>query len=234
MSDIFCRDNFFSLFNKTIKREGLTAKLAVEFFCILAGIAGPRRDIARRNLEFVFPSKPKFKREQIMKESYKNLLWSFFEYAAWQKDPAYVNRVAAEVRGFEHIEKAISNGRRVIAVSACLGNWPLIAAWMEGQMRFSCLFGRHDEISALNDKSLSELLAFEFQKSDVICVAGDRHGGSSGSQLPFLGQMANTGTLAARCALLSEAAVLVVTCTRISPYRCRINIGFHRRVPVVH
>ena len=103
MSDIFCRDNFFSLFNKTIKREGLTAKLAVEFFCILAGIAGPRRDIARRNLEFVFPSKPKFKREQIMKESYKNLLWSFFEYAAWQKDPAYVNRVAAEVRGFEHI-----------------------------------------------------------------------------------------------------------------------------------
>ena len=137
-----------------------------------------------------------------------------------------MNRVAAEVRGFEHIEKAISNGRRVIAVSACLGNWPLIAAWMEGQMRFSCLFGRHDEISALNDKSLSELLAFEFQKSDVICVAGDRHGGSSGSQLPFLGQMANTGTLAARCALLSEAAVLVVTCTRISPYRCRINIGF--------
>lgn len=226
MSDIFCRDNFFSLFNKTIKREGPTAKLAVEFFCMLAGIAGPRRDIARRNLEFIFPSKPKFKREQILKESYKNLLWSFFEYAAWQKDPAYVNRVAAEVRGFEHLEEDISNGRRVIAVSACLGNWPLIAAWMEGQMRFSCLFGRHDEISALNDESLSDQLASEFQKSDVICVAGDRHGGSSGSQLPFLGQMANTGTLAARCALLSGAAVLVVTCTRISPYRCRINIGF--------
>ncbi len=226
MSKLFCQENFFSLFNKIVRRDSPSAKFAAGLLGAFANIAAPRRDIARRNLELVFPVKAKFKRERILKESYKNLIWSFFEYATWQNDPAGVDRIVVEVRGREYLEEAVATNRKIIAVSACLGNWPLIAAWMKRQLRFSCLFNRQEEMASLNDESLAVCLASEFQNNDVLCVAGDRHGGDTGVLLPFLGQTVNTSTIAARSALLSGAMVLIVTCTRLSPYRCRVNIGF--------
>jgi KDO2-lipid IV(A) lauroyltransferase len=59
----------------------------------------------------------------------------FFRMA--DMDAAALDAQVAEVSGFEHLERPVREGRGVIAVTAHLGHWELLAAWVAARVPVS-------------------------------------------------------------------------------------------------
>jgi KDO2-lipid IV(A) lauroyltransferase len=97
-----------------------------------AALGGPRISVGRVNLRIAFPEWTESRRRSVLAESFANLARSFVELALLSReDPEELRRLVT-IEGLEHLEKArqVSETGGVIALTAHLGSWELLAAAM--------------------------------------------------------------------------------------------------------
>ena len=61
---------------------------------ILGELAGPRRAVAMKNAQLVFPRKTAAECRKLVEESYDSMIWTGVEALAMQRDPSLVEKWA--------------------------------------------------------------------------------------------------------------------------------------------
>ncbi|HOC39741.1 MAG TPA: hypothetical protein PKJ77_10720 [Thermodesulfobacteriota bacterium] len=103
----------------------LAAGLGTLSFYLLSG----RRATALRNLELVWGSTTSAEeRRGLVKALFKNISRDLLEVVRLNGNPERLGELPIKVHGREHLDKAVEKGNGVIAVSAHVGNFPLIGA----------------------------------------------------------------------------------------------------------
>ena len=66
-------------------KPGMGATLAGFILSSLLKIIGPRKSVARKNIELVYPGIPNSERDKLVAESYDNMVWTFLRFTALRK-----------------------------------------------------------------------------------------------------------------------------------------------------
>jgi len=229
----------FIKFAEMIK-PGWRANCLANVLLLPLKLIGPRRKVAEKNIELVFPEKTPAERKRILYKSYDNMVWTGIEMLAWQKDPSMIDKWVAEVEGRENIEKAFAEGRGIIVLSAHVGNWEHAAAWIGrnykafGVVRHSDSQFQKELINTLRETSGLRILGKEepmvralgiLRRNEMLGLLSDQHGGKEGIEVPFFGQNTSTVQGAAVFAWLTGAPVIPVQGLRLAPFRFKIIIG---------
>ena len=219
-------------------RPGWRANALFGFFSGALKAAGPRRGVAMKNAEIVFPDKTADERKRIVDESYESMIWTGLEVMSMQRDPSLVDKWAVEVVGREHVEEAFSRGKGVICVSAHIGNWEHSAAWIGRNCRAVGIVRHSDDpfqrelIETLRenlglrtlDKHEPMLRAVSILKrNEMLGLLCDQH--EDGFKAPFFGREAGTVQGPAVFAYLTHAPIIPIYGKRLEPFRFRIVIG---------
>ena len=199
-----------------------------------------RRAIALRNLQLCFPEWSGTKRSRMLKAHFESLGMGLVELAmsAWCSDSQVSGLV--EVRGAEHLEAALRQGRGVIAMS---GHFPaleftaralelpppgLVAVYRPGgNAVFSCLVDRarlrptSDTLPKHDVRGMVKAL----RSGAVLWYAGDQMtDAKSAVAAPFFGEPAMTGTALGRLARISGAPVVPWFTRRLNDGRYQVEL----------
>ncbi len=178
-----------------------------------------------RNLEIVYKGKmtPAEKKEFAKKNfmHYGIGLFEFMKATNWP--PEKTAALVKEVEGFEYFERAIKEGRSVIAVTAHTGNWEIMPSYVKQRIPVVGVIGKKifDErldriVNATRRKS--GVLLFDRDKLSKEMIKGLRHGMVLGIlvdqdtrvdsvTVPFLGHDAKTPVAPVKLAKKFNAAI---------------------------
>jgi KDO2-lipid IV(A) lauroyltransferase len=93
-----------------------------------------RRIIALSNMERALGSETtEVKRKSLVKKVFTNITLDLIEVLRCYYHPAQIEKMNITVHGREHLDAALSKGHGVVAVTAHLGNFPMIAAYLANQ-----------------------------------------------------------------------------------------------------
>ena len=88
-----------------------------------------RRRVAHRNLDIAYgESMSRGDRYRIVRRSFRNIGMDTVEFLRWDDLDAEYFRRHVEIQGLEHVRAAFARGQGVVAISAHLGHFQLIAA----------------------------------------------------------------------------------------------------------
>ena len=230
---------FFIRFAKMI-RPGWRATALFYFLFIPVRLIAPRKKVAQKNIELVFPDKTDAEKKKMLDGSYRSMIWTGIEMLSWQRDPSLVDKWIVEIEGREHMDEAFARGKGVIVVSAHCGNWEHAAAWLGrnckgvGVVRHSDDPFQRELIDTLRrngglrtlgkDEPMTRAVGI-LRKNELIGLAADQHGGGDGIMVPFFGHETSTFQGAAVFAWISGAPILPYQSIRIEPFRFRLVIG---------
>jgi KDO2-lipid IV(A) lauroyltransferase len=229
----------FLSFAKMI-RPGWRANALFYFLFIPLRLIAPRKMVAQKNIELVFPDKTAEEKTKMLDESYRSMIWTGIEMLSWQKDPSLVDKWIVEIEGKEYMDEAFAGGKGVIVVSGHCGNWEHAAAWLGknckgvGVVRHSDDPFQKELIDTLRltgglrtlgkEEPMTRVISI-LKKNELIGLASDQHGGGDGIKVPFFGQMTSTFQGAAVFAWLTGAPILPYQSIRIEPFRFKLKIG---------
>ena len=214
---------------------------ADSLFRLLAGaikLAGPRRAVAMKNAQLVFPRKTAAECRKIVDESYDSMIWTGVEALAMQRDPSLVENWTAEVSGREHLDEAFSRGRGVLGISAHIGNWEHTAAWVGRNYRAVGIVRHADspfqkELIEMMRENLGLFTMSKHEpmlravsvikKNKMLGLLCDQH--EEGFKAPFFGCETGTAQGPAVFAYLTRAPLIPIHGERLAPFRFRIVIG---------
>ncbi len=81
-------------------------------------LAKSRRKVAERNLELCFPDMPKDERTQLVKQNFKETGTAMLESSMAWWWPTWRVKQVAHFKGFEHIQKALDQGKGVLLLAS--------------------------------------------------------------------------------------------------------------------
>lgn len=191
----------------------------------LARLLRLRRGVAEENLARAFPERTARERAAVLRAHYRELGRIAVEYARFAElAHAAAGEVVAEVRGLEHLERAIAGGRGAILLSGHVGNVELLGA----------VLGRHHPVDfvvrALTNPHVEALLARQRAAAGVgqisaatgmrriyqalrenrwVAMLADQDARRHGVFVPFLGRPASTALGPARIALATGAPIIM-------------------------
>lgn len=200
-------------------------------FLSLAGTRG----VIERNLELVYG--PELTPGEIRCMARANLYHMAATFVEWlemlRARPPLAPRVRYE--GREHVEAALAGGRGVIAISAHLGNWELLAAFMRecgypvNVVARRMHAGEAEEaladlrtgygVRVLDRASSPHDLLRCLRRKEAVAILMDQDTKVSGAMVEFLGHPAWTPTAPAALACLTGAPILPVFTRREAPSR---------------
>jgi len=178
-----------------------------------------------RNIWVAFPKMTRVQAETLARSVWIRLGWNLFEVARWipMTREEVVSRVV-KVRGWEHVEKALSRQKGVMVLSGHLGNWELLGAYFSSKTptvgvaqqmydeRFDNLLTwlRTDKFKIpMIKRGLALRGILEALKSNsAICALVDQDTGKDGVFVPFFEKLAWTQSGSARIAYKTEAALV--------------------------
>lgn len=221
-------------------KPGFRAGLVAEPLLAILRMVHPRRDIAEKNMEIVFPGISAGEKRRLLRESYENMIWTGVEMLAWQRDKSLINKWTVEAEGTGYFDEALAAGRGIVTFSGHIGNWEHAAAW-SGYNYHSTGIARHSDdkfqrelinelrtSTGLNIMSKTEpmLRAVELLRHNkILGIISDQHGGNEGLMAPFFGQTTSSAQGAAVFAYLTGAALIPIQDIRIEPFKFRIIIS---------
>ena len=203
-------------------------------------VMSKRRAIALRNLQLCFPEWSGPERNKVLMAHFESLGMGLVELAmsAWCPDPQVGDLV--EVKGAEHLEAALREGRGVIAMS---GHFPaleftaraldlpppgLVAVYRPGgNAVFSYLVNRARLKTATDTLSKYDVrgMVKALRSGSVLWYAGDQMTDAKSAELaPFFGEPAMTGTALGRLARISRAPIVPWFTRRLEDGRYRVEL----------
>lgn len=221
-------------------RPGWRAMALFYFFFIPLRLLSPRKKVAMKNIEIVFPDKTPEEKKEILDSSYRSMIWTGIEMLSWQRDASLVDKWITEIEGMEHMKNAFACGKGVIVVSAHCGNWEHAAAWLGRNCKGVAVVRHSDDpfqkelIDTLRRNSGLRTLGKEepmtravaiLKKNELIGLASDQHGGRDGTKVPFFGNVTSTFQGAAVFSWITGAPILPFQSIRMEPFRFRLVIG---------
>ncbi len=201
----------------------------------------PRKQVALANLSLAYPdSEPSF-RERTLREVYSHLAWMTAETLALQRDPAQSLSWIVRTEGEGFLRRPLESGQGIIVLTAHLGNWEFLAAWLcqrgypltaivrdpddrdycETISAFRHRVGLKTLPKTANMKAAVTLL----RNGGFLGILSDQSAGrTEGLPVPFMGHPAYTFAGAASLAILTGCPVVPVFSFREAPFRHRVEI----------
>lgn len=202
--------------------------------------------VTRMNVALCFPELSPRERAQFVRASLAQAACMAAELGhVWMRPiPEALARIV-EVRGEEHLERAVQRGRGMIFAGPHLGAWELAGLWLGSRFPITTLYRaprvREMESIYLNARKRGGAKLFPTDASGVraifqalgrgeaVAILPDQDPGlGAGVFVPFFGVAANTSTLLPRFASRNEASVLITFAERLphgGGYRMHIHPG---------
>ncbi len=221
-------------------KPGISANILAYLLYRLACTFGIRRNVALTNLGIAYPESDPSWRREVVKKLYFNLSLSVMEFLILTKNPKAVSKWVTKVEGEEHLENLSKSGRGAVLLTAHVGNWELLAAWLACK-GYPLVAGVRDP----NDVHVSKLLAYYrkalgvetipkkslllkgaklLKQGKFIGILADQDGGTDGIRVSFMGKVASTVGGPAALSLLTKAPVVPIVSYRIAPYEHEILV----------
>jgi len=221
-------------------KPGISANILAYLLYRLACTFGIRRNVALTNLGIAYPESDLSWRREVVKKLYCNLSLSVMEFLILTKNPKVVSKWVKKVEGEEHLENLSKSGRGAVLLTAHMGNWELLAAWLACK-GYPLVAGVRDP----NDVHVSKLLACYrkalgvetipkkslllkgaklLKQGKFIGILADQDGGTDGIMVSFMGKVASTVGGPAALSLLTKAPVVPIVSYRIAPYEHEILV----------
>lgn len=183
-----------------------------------------RRD-TRVNLELCFPELSEAERRRLLRKVLIETGKTATEAAYfWTRSPERLERLVVEIRGQEHLDGSLAQGRGLIIASPHLGAWELMGLYWARRLRLHSMYRppRQQEYEALltwvRERSGAELLPATpagirrmyraLTEGHVAGILPDQEPPEAGVFAPLFGQPAKTMTLLAKLAQRSRAPVI--------------------------
>jgi len=202
--------------------ESFVRELACLVGWALSETLRSRRRIIEQNLRIAFgPDLSPSRIAHIRQQCWINICLTAAEVLRFPcRSVKYLRGIRME--GMEHLENSLSGGRGAILVTAHLGNWELVGAWLAQRVPFGVI------ARPLNQKPLARLLddlraqmgmtvfakksalkgVLSFlRRGGLVAFMLDQHAGRQSVTVPFFGQPAKTVTSVAMLAVRTGAAV---------------------------
>ncbi|HTF87071.1 MAG TPA: lysophospholipid acyltransferase family protein [Planctomycetota bacterium] len=198
--------------------------------------------LTRINVALCFPELSAAERERFVRASLVQTACMAVELGhLWLRPVPEVLARIVEVRGEEHLIRAMERGRGAIFAGPHLGAWELAGLWIGSRYPITTLYRAprvremEEFYSQARRRSGAKLCPADasgvravFQalgRGEVAAILPDQDPGrGAGVFVPFFGVAANTTTLLSRIAARSKASVLLMFAERLSHGRYRIHI----------
>lgn len=192
-----------------------------------------RRQVATNNLRLVFPHLSDAQVQIIARRSAQNFGMSFCEFLHLRTASAQSLREYAEIDGFEHIEKALSQGRGLVLPTAHFGAWEVMAAratldfpltvivrlTSNQPLREHIMRVREAINVQMIDKSDSARAPLKvLRKNGGLGIFPDQHAGKEGALMPVFGHPTRVFTSTSRLALSARAPLIPGFAVRRKPW----------------
>ena len=119
---------------------------------ILLLISKKHKKICQANLDFVYADTiNQTKKNQIIKEAYKNLVYNLFEFVENQYLPYEKLKSKIELENEHIIQNEIDAGKKIILITAHYGNWELLNSFFSMHFKAMTVVGRPLKNKHLND-----------------------------------------------------------------------------------
>jgi len=194
-----------------------------------------KRREALQNILMAFPEISLQKARACYRESLENLAYSAIEFLSFsRRGRTEVKRAVREVEGKEILRQAYDQGKGVILISAHLGNWELLGAWLAISGFPLVAVEKEQEDSFLNRLILNtrkkmsiELISKDepdfrdllraLKRGKGIGLISDQHAGKRGVPSKFLGRTTSTFAGPVLLARASGAPVIPIFDIRLGP-----------------
>ena len=216
---------------------GVRGKITQKFFSGLLKLIKPRGKKILENLQLVYPESSSQWREDLRSQVYEQLSWTLTEFLALQRDKSQIMHWVKKVHGLDVLDKALSEKKGVVLMSAHFGNWELFGGWVGQYFRSK---GRdyvamsqtiHDPdvneyiVNArekcgikLIDKNTSVMKLVRMLKSGTFIAALNDVSGTPKMRVPFMGHDATNVPGVAVMAMLSGVNIIPCCCYRVRPF----------------
>ena len=209
----------------------------------------PETRITRANIELCFPELSPREREKLARASLRQTACMAVELGhLWMRPVEEALGLIVDLRGEEHIQRALARGRGVIFTAPHLGAWELAGLWGGSRFKITTLY-RQPRVREMDQvytnarkRSGATLVPADgsgvravFQalaRGEAVALLPDQDPGrGAGVFVPFFNVLANTSTLLPRIASRSQASVLIGFAERLpraAGYRMHILPGSER------
>lgn len=217
---------------------GIFTEAVASSLTALLRAAGPRREVAMRNIARALPEASDERRREILAGTYRHLVMTGIEFIALQRDPrAVLDWVEAE--NADLLDELDGSG--AILLTGHVGNWELSAAWVAQMghkitaiVRESDDEGERGLIESMRERvgvacmpktaPMTRCVSL-LKRGEFLGILPDQHGGPEGIMVPFFGIETSTSQGAAVFAYLTKKPLVPVYAHRVAPFRHVLRVG---------
>ena len=202
-------------------------KIVLRFFAFFAYKFNKKHlKIARANLDLVYGNSiSKERKEQIIYNSYKSLVFNMYEFIENQNIEKEDLLKKANILNKDIIENAIKENRKIVYISAHYGGWELTVPYIALMFGDVAIVNRRmnnpymqkryaeartkNKITMLDKKSAAKGMIKAFKENKTVCVVIDQYL-NSGIDIEFLGKITKATDSTSRIALKFDAVIIPI------------------------
>ena len=202
-------------------------KIVLRFFAFFAYKFNKKHlKIARANLDLVYGNSiSKERKEQIIYNSYKSLVFNMYEFIENQNIEKEDLLKKANILNKDIIENAIKENRKIVYISAHYGGWELTVPYIALMFGDVAIVNRRmnnpymqkryaeartkNKITMLDKTSAAKGMIKAFKENKTVCVVIDQYL-NSGLDIEFLGKTTKATDSTSRIALKFDAVIIPI------------------------
>ena len=231
------KSSIVSLMSRLL-RPGTSSRCLAAVLSPCLKLAGPRRDIARRNIRFALPEASARDIDELVAAGYEHLVWVGLEMLALQRNP----QAALEWVDAQNADLLRScYGQGAILLTGHVGNWELSAAWIAQQgYEVTAIVRESDDreerglieelranvgVKSLPKSAPMTRAVSILKRGEFLGILPDQHAGHEGMMVPFFGRETSTYAGSGVLAYLTGKPLIPIFSHRIEPFRHQIRVG---------